>query len=234
MSLILLALALAPGLFIAVYIYLQDKYEREPIGLLLRYFFFGMLSIVPAILLETIGGGVFNDASSVLSHLFHAFVVVGFSEELSKFIFVRMAYKRPEFNEPFDGIVYAVMVSLGFATLENVMYVYNYGMDTALVRMFTAVPAHAANGVIMGYFFGLAKFRKEHSTRLLLQGLFWASFFHGAYDFCLFVNELIPIATGAFITLIVALYLSRRAIRMHSDTSPFHPNNFFKRRGFRP
>lgn len=233
MPLNLLLLALAPGLVIAVYIYLQDKYEREPVRLLLRFFGLGMLSTFPAMFMENYGMKFFNDPSSVYSHLFQAFLIVGFSEEFCKFYFVRVAFKRPEFNEPFDGIVYSVMVALGFATLENVMYVYQYGEATGWVRMFTAVPAHAANGVIMGYFFGLAKFRQEHQTRLLLTGLFWATFFHGAYDFCLFVNELLPIAAGATVTLVVAVFLSRKAIRLHAQNSPFHPQNFFKRNKFR-
>lgn len=237
-SLYLLALALAPGLVIAIYIYLQDRYEREPIKLLLKFFVLGMLSTIPAIFIEQYGMSFFKGADTVTSHLITAFIVVGLTEEACKFFFVTRAYRRPEFNEPFDGIVYSVMVSLGFATLENVMYVFQFGETTAWLRMFTAVPAHAANAIIMGYFFGLAKFRKEHETRLMLTALFWATMFHGAYDFCLFVNDtlktVIPMAAGATVTLVVALFLSRKAIRLHAESSPFHPKNFFKRRGFRP
>lgn len=237
MSWILLGLALAPGLLIAIYVYMKDKYEKEPIGLLIRYFLLGGVSVFVTLLISMGWGLVFEARNNYYSQLFYAFLVVGLTEEFSKFIFLRLAYRRPEFNEPFDGIVYSVMISLGFATLENVLYVYSYGLQTALVRMFTAVPAHAANAVIMGYFFGLAKFRKEGQVGLMLAGLLAATFFHGAYDYCLFVSEYddtyIPMASGAIITLIAVIWLSRRVMRLHSNNSPFHPNNFFKRRNFK-
>lgn len=233
MSLVLLALALAPGLLIAIYVYMRDKYEKEPIGLLIRYFIFGGISVFVTLAISFGWGYVFNAEMNIPSQLFYAFFVVGLTEEFSKFIFLRSAYKRPEFNEPFDGIVYSVMISLGFATLENVLYVYQGGLNVAIVRMFTAVPAHAANAVMMGYFFGLAKFKKQHEGRLMLIGLLVATLFHGAYDFCLFVNQLIPIAAGAVITLIVAIVLSRRVMRLHVESSPFHPKNFFRRRPMR-
>lgn len=232
MSLVLLALALAPGLLIAIYIYMKDKYEKEPIGLLIRYFFVGFVSVFITLLINYGWGTFFKEEPNIPSQLVYAFLVVGLTEEFSKFVFLRMAFRRPEFNEPFDGIVYSVMISLGFATLENVLYVYDGGVGVAVMRMFTAVPAHAANAVIMGYFFGLAKFRPEDSGKLMITGLFAATLFHGAYDFCLFVNNIIPIALGALITLVVALYLSNRVMRLHSDSSPFHPNNFFKRHKF--
>lgn len=224
----LIAIALAPALAIAVFIYWKDKHEKEPLGLLLKCFFLGGVSIVPAVILEVYGGPKLA-LNEYWSHNFvHAFIVVGFSEEFSKYIFFkRFAYNRAEFNEPFDGIVYSVMVSLGFAALENVMYVVDGGISVGLLRMFTAVPAHAANAVMMGYFAGLAKFNPKNEKVLLITGVLTATFFHGAYDFCLFVNEVPVIAFGALITLIVVIILSRKAIKMHSDSSPFRPENIF-------
>ncbi len=224
----LIAIALAPALAIAIFIYWKDKHEKEPLGLLLKCFFLGGVSIIPAVILEVYGGPKLA-LDEYWSHNFvHAFVVVGFSEEFSKYIFFkRFAYNRAEFNEPFDGIIYSVMVSLGFAALENVMYVMDGGISVGLLRMFTAVPAHAANAVMMGYFAGLAKFNPQREKVLLITGILAATFFHGAYDFCLFVNEVPIIALGALITLIVVIILSRKAIKMHSDNSPFKPGNIF-------
>lgn len=225
----LVSLAIAPAIAIGVFVYLQDKYEKEPVGLLLKCFFLGGVSIVPAVLLEWYLGPRLSLNEYWTHHLVSAFVVVGFSEEFSKYIFFRrFAYNRAEFNEPFDGIVYSVMVSLGFAALENVMYVIEGGVGVGLMRMFTAVPAHAANAVMMGYFAGLAKFDKQNEKKLLFVGLMTATFFHGAYDFCLFVNKVPVIALGALITLIVVIVLSRKAMRSHNDSSPFNPRNFFK------
>ncbi|MCK6618664.1 MAG: PrsW family glutamic-type intramembrane protease, partial [Cyclobacteriaceae bacterium] len=83
---------------------------------------------------------------------FHAFAVVAFLEELSKFVFIRgILYHNKNFNEPLDGIVYAVMVGMGFATAENMIYVWHGGGGTAIMRMFSAIPAHALFAILMGY-----------------------------------------------------------------------------------
>jgi RsiW-degrading membrane proteinase PrsW (M82 family) len=103
-----------------------------------------------------------------------AFFVVGVAEEVSKFIFLRWnLFLRPEFDEPYDGITYAMMIGMGFATLENFMYVYNSNnaYEVAWLRAFTAVPAHATFAIAMGYFTGLAKFNKEKRFSYLLKGL---------------------------------------------------------------
>lgn len=227
----LIAIALAPALAIAIFIYFKDKHEKEPLGLLLKCFFLGGVSIIPAVILEVYGGPKLALEEYWSNNFVHAFIVVGFSEEFSKYIFFkRFAYNRAEFNEPFDGIIYSVMVSLGFAALENVMYVMDGGIGVGLLRMFTAVPSHAANAVMLGYFAGLAKFNPQREKALLITGILAATFFHGAYDFCLFVNEVPVIALGALITLVVVIQLSRKAIRLHSDGSPFRPENIFGRK----
>ncbi|MEY3060315.1 MAG: hypothetical protein RL000_1667 [Bacteroidota bacterium] len=141
-----LILAIAPGVAISSYIILKDEYNKEPRKHLLISFFLGVLSIVPAILLETpllmtSSNSFFN---STLGNAVKAFLLVALPEEIAKFIMLKTyAYRQPEFDEPFDGIVYAVMVGMGFATAENIMYVYEYGVATGVVRMFLAVPAHA-------------------------------------------------------------------------------------------
>ena len=142
-------------------------------------------------------------------------------EEFSKYIIVRFyAQKKNEFNEPFDGIVYAVMVSMGFAALENILYTYQYGFGVGVTRAFTAVPAHATFGIIMGYFMGKAKF-SNNSIKLNLLGLLFATLFHGSYDFFLFINFIPGIYIGAFVSLLIGIIFSKKAISRHQNSSNF-------------
>lgn len=216
-------LAIAPGAALIWYIVVRDKYDREPISLLVRCFFFGLLSIIPAIILETIGSqfGLEENASLSAIAIF-SFIIIAGSEEWSKYIFLRWgAYHKPAFDEPFDGIVYSVMVSMGFATGENLMYVFSSDspLQTAIMRMVTAVPAHYTFAVMMGYFVGMSKFKPERKWSLILMGLGSAIFFHGAYDFFLLQQSYPEIAGGAFVSLVVAILLSRKAVKIHSEHS---------------
>jgi RsiW-degrading membrane proteinase PrsW (M82 family) len=181
---------------------------------------------MPAIWLEKFGMSLGYDESPDLWTTFiFAFVVVAGSEELVKFLFLRgYIYPKKEFNEPFDGIVYTVMIGMGFATLENILYA-EYGLQTTIVRAFTAVPAHAAFAVIMGYYVGMAKFEKQNRTLLMAQGFFGAVILHGAYDFFIFQNNF-PMLTGlTIVTLVIGIFLSRRMIKMHQQISPFNTDN---------
>ena len=155
----LLAISSAPGACIILYIYLKDKHEKEPVGLLAKSFLYGMLSILVTLVLSyPLEMFLPTDEQNVSQQAVHAFILVALVEEFSKFIFVRgILYNNPHFNEPFDGIVYSVMVGMGFATVENILYVSEGGIGTAVLRMFTAVPAHATFAVLMGYYLGKAK-----------------------------------------------------------------------------
>ena len=143
---ILLA-SVAPVIIIIVYIYFKDKFEKEPKKLLLYNFLFGaIVSILISTILYTISNSILplHNHFSVLEQFIKAFFVVAFIEEFSKYVIVRF-YAQPKkaFNEPFDGIIYAVMVSMGFAAVENIFYVIEGGLEVALIRAFTAIPAHA-------------------------------------------------------------------------------------------
>lgn len=220
----LLLLAIAPAMVIIVYIYLKDRYEKEPFKLLAKNFFLGaIVSVLITIVLGTLLGYVLplTNEKSIFQMLIKAFIVVALIEEFSKYIIVRyVAQRDKEFDEPFDGIVYAVMVSMGFATLENVIYVLQYGVTTGITRAFTAVPAHATFGILMGYFMGKAKF-SENRISLNLTGLFVATLFHGAYDFFLFINYIPGIWVGAIISLLIGIFLSRKAMKLHQKVSKF-------------
>lgn len=217
---ILLALALAPVFAIIVFVWFKDRYDKEPVKLLLWAFVLGVLSIIPAILLEIFGGYVldrveilFFPGINMLHVLIYAFLVIGLSEEGVKYFFLRKIFYRKEaFNEPFDGIVYAVMISMGFAAAENIMYVFNHGASTAVMRMFTAVPAHAGFAVMMGYFVGKAKFAKKNNFGYRIIGLFIAVIFHGLYDFFLLQNDYGSMKIFAFVVLLVCLIFSFRAL----------------------
>jgi len=219
----LLSLSLAPVFAIIIYVYYRDKYDKEPLSLLIKLFIFGCISIIPAIILEKIAGKIFMSMEySIYSVAFLSFIGIGFSEELSKFIFVRyFSYNSIHFNEPFDGIVYSVMVSMGFAAVENVMYVVNGGYTVGWLRMFTAVPAHACFGVLMGYYIGLAKFSSSFKWFFMLNGLLLASMLHGAYDYFLILHDYEGLYIFSIITLILAVIFSFKAMRKLKSKSPF-------------
>jgi RsiW-degrading membrane proteinase PrsW (M82 family) len=214
---LLIALAIAPCAALILFIYFRDKYEREPWKLLLVSFLLGVLSIAPAMVQELL----FQKVSFINDHVFvSAFFGVAFVEEFWKLFFLLLIpYRRKSFNEPFDGIVYAVMVSMGFAMLENILYVVKGGWGVGVLRIFTAVPAHAMFAVVMGYFVGLAKFTKGSKTGYILLGFTLAFIFHGIYDYCLFEQNYQGMWIGALLSLIVGLILSLRAIKLHRKRS---------------
>jgi protease PrsW len=229
MEILLLALAIFPGLFISWYIWWRDKHEREPHKYLIACFLFGILSVVPAILLGEIGVSMgYVKGPDVFTTFIFAMVVVGFSEEFSKYIFLRYyIFPKKEFCEPMDGIVYAVMISMGFATFENVLYVFGQesfdkALTVGILRMITAVPAHASFAIIMGYYVGKAKFNEEKKNTYLLKGLLWATAAHGLYDFFLFQEMHATLVFYAFFVLIAALIFSSKMINHHIATSPYN------------
>ncbi len=222
MSLILAAIA--PAFIIIIFIYIKDKYEKEPKRVMLYSF---LLGAIVSVLFSTILYVLFDfflplpDDNSIIQQFIKAFFVVALIEEFSKYVIVRY-YSQPRkaFNEPFDGIVYAVIVSMGFALVENLIYVFQGGWEVAIIRAFTAVPAHATFGVLMGYFMGKAKFNGKRIADNLI-GLSLAILFHGAYDFFLFIKFIPGLWIGAFISLIIAIVLARKAIKIHQDNSYF-------------
>jgi RsiW-degrading membrane proteinase PrsW (M82 family) len=224
---LLLALALGPVAFFFTYVYLRDKYEREPLKYLIISFLLGVLIAFPVIFFgEQLQAytGTSGDANWI-DLLIYAFVVVALTEEGFKYLALRLyMYRHEEFDEPYDGIMYGAAVSLGFAAIENILYVFmasEAAVETGLLRMFTAVPAHAVFGVMMGYFLGHAKFAtdKKKATLDHLKGLGSAILLHGIYDYFLFlgVEYLVPFT---FLTLILGIFVARRAIREHAANSP--------------
>ena len=187
----LFALALIPVIGLLIFIYFNDKKEKEPIWLLLLLFGVGAASVASAIVLELIGAAILGavfPTDSVIKGTLDAMLIVAPAEELGKFIVLRsITWKNKHFNYSYDAIVYAVFVSLGFAALENITYVFGSGVGTAFLRMFTAVPGHACFGVFMGFFYSKAKYasltnKKGACTGFTALAILLPIIIHGIYD----------------------------------------------------
>lgn len=219
---LLLLLAIAPGAAIVLFIHIKDKHEPEPLRLLLLGVGCGVLSFLLAL---AIGKPLHDytdiDRTDVIDQLIRAFIFVGLVEEVSKFLFLRGILYR-HFDEPLDGIVYAVMVGMGFATAENILYIIQGGGGTAITRMFTAVPAHGVFAVIMGFFLGEAKVFPTSSGLFHMLGLAFATFVHGFYDYFLFISFIPGLWIQAFVGLLIAVVLTHFAIKRHQRDSPFN------------
>lgn len=190
---LLIAIAVIPAVALLLYVYKKDRLEKESPKLLLLLILMGLLATVCAVITEDIGIALLPFVSREGSTAYYVllyFVVVAFSEEGFKFLFLKLkTWRNPEFNCSFDGVVYAVFVSLGFALFENILYSLSYGLATALLRAVTAIPGHACFGVFMGAFYGAAKkleaqgqFRASGMFRIL--SVFVPVVLHGTYDFC--------------------------------------------------
>jgi RsiW-degrading membrane proteinase PrsW (M82 family) len=221
--LLLLAAAISPAMAVVLFIYWRDKHEKEPVLLLLISFLLGVLSIVPALFLSAWMArlGLNLQSSSLLFAAVSWILGVGLTEEFSKFFLVRLfLYPRRAFNEPFDGIIYCAMCGMGFATVENVMYVLEGGYPVALGRAFFSIPGHASWSVLVGYFLGRQKF--EARWGLAGVGLLLAACLHGLFNFFLSQPEGL---TGSFVFFLITFFLglryALRAIRLHRTDSPF-------------
>lgn len=182
----LLILATAPVIVILIYVYIRDKYEKEPLGLLLKALLAGALTTIPILLVGTWLSKYFVYFSGLQAAAYNAFIVAALNEEFFKFAALFfLIWRHKEFDEKFDGIVYAVFVSLGFAWIENIMYVLQYGQDVAYSRAVTAVPMHAILGITMGYYFSMAKFFENRKNINLILAIFMPVLLHGIYDFIL-------------------------------------------------
>ncbi|MCB2222339.1 MAG: PrsW family intramembrane metalloprotease [Bacteroidetes bacterium] len=219
----LLLLASAPVFIILIYVYMRDQYEREPIGLLLKALLAGALTVIPVMIVNS---GIESYKAFFTGYgevAYVVFVVAGFVEEFFKFVVLYLLiWMSREFNERFDGIVYAVFISLGFALVENIMYVYTYGESVGYTRAFTAVPAHALFGITMGYFFAQAKFHQIDKLLNFSKALIYPVILHGIYDFILMSQH--PYLLLVFIPFILYLWRAGfKKMKILSDNSRFKP-----------
>ena len=214
---LLIAISVFPVIVILLYIYFRDKYEKEPLGLLLKAFMGGILSAIVTLLVLSPFDGNFSPFNAVVSTaLFRAFVWAAIPEELFKFLFLYwIIWKNRNFNEYYDGIVYAVFISLGFGCLENILYVTEHGVGVGILRGILAVPAHALFGVIMGFYFSAARFSHTHTAANLSKSLVYAIITHGIYDFLIFwlagtAGETPLLSLLLLVVFIVFLYFTWR------------------------
>ena len=193
LSWVMIAVAVIPPLLLMIFINKKDKHDKEPLGLLFKCAFFGALSVIFSLIGEEITMRVIPDVmhstSSIAYYAVLAFLGVAVVEETGKYLALRLAtWRDPNFNYTFDGIVYSVYASLGFALVENIVYVIRFGGATGLLRAVTAIPGHASFGVYMGFFYGNAKFYEVAGNRSkksfnLWMGWLTAVILHGFYDF---------------------------------------------------
>ena len=227
MNLQLVLLAIFPSIILALIILFYDRYDKEPFGLLMKVFFFGMLATIPTIIAEVIGN-MFNFFSGIIGIAVEAFIVVGLAEEFFKRrVVLKHAFNHPAFDEKLDGIVYCGFAALGFATLENILYVAFYFADAEgiwLTRALLSVPAHALLGVTMGYYLAMAKFcmnpqkRQSYMTRSLVV----PAALHGLYDFMLMSG--MQIFTLIFIPFVIYLWISsiKKLNQYHRESKQMH------------
>jgi protease PrsW len=232
----LLYLALGPGIALAVYIYYSDKWEPEPKALVIKSFLLGGLACFPSYFfedafLEFLGweGILGSEAHSPWWHIpVYAFFGVAFAEELCKFLFLKaFIYDSREFSEPFDGIVYGGMVGCGFATVENLFYVLPLGQETGIIRIFTAVPGHVFEGMILGYFMGRAKFSSV-PEKGLAKGLALVVILHGIYDTAAFSRgewSFVLIFGMVFLGLYFGMK-AKKELEQHSEVIEFSTTEY--------
>lgn len=217
-------LAVLPSIVLGWIIWRNDKVEKEPGGLLVGLFFSGIGSIIVTLILSEF---VYllpmcnpSEGETLVELFFGVFIGIALVEEFSKWIFVKLiTWKNKAFTHMYDAVVYAVFVSLGFATLENILYVAQGGFSTAIMRAVLAVPLHTFCGVFMGYYYGLAKQseinnNKKLVTRNLFLSLLVPILIHGFYDYCLFTEEPIFIISFFIFVILIYIFAFRRMFKL--------------------
>lgn len=225
MNWLLLVLAVLPGILISYAIVRADRYEREPLVGLVMSFAAGGLATLPAITVERWALQVLGyPPATAWDTALLSFGVLAPLEELSKWMVLALiVFPSRAFNEPMDGIVYAVLIAMGFASVENVLYADRLGLQVLLLRLFTAVPAHLVFGIVQGYYAGMRYAQKARAIPRLLQGLLIAVLLHGLYDFLVlqrWSKGLLILGIGA---LYPYLYFLSGLVRRYQDRSPFRP-----------
>ena len=211
--LFIIALAVVPAAVLMRYIYKQDRIEKEPVGLLMRLILLGVIAGFLSMLLESLGQFLLGltkvDPSSPVYTILMAFFVVAAVEEGTKyFLMHKKVWKNPAFDYRFDAIVYAVFTSLGFAAMENIMYVMGFGLSVVLARALLSIPAHMSFSVVFGVFYGRARrcanTGQKQACRLnILLGYLTAVFFHGFYDSCAMIGTTFSMILFALFMIVI-------------------------------
>lgn len=228
-----LFVAILPIVLIGLFIYKHDK-VKESGKLLFKLFICGIFSCFPAVVLELILSSFFPESTEVMNLLqvfLYSFVVVAFSEELCKWFFVyKFSYHHDEFDSLYDMIVYASFVALGFACLENLLYVLSNGIITGVFRAFSAVPGHVCDGILMGSYLSLAKVLEirgniVESKRFKLYSLIIPTIAHGIYDFCLFSQNLFLVLFFLIYVIVLFVLCFKKVKDVSKNNIKFKNNN---------
>lgn len=220
----LMALAIIPGLLILIYVYGKDKVEKEPLGMIIKLVFLGVISCIAAGFAEQALSTVYPQypPGTLEYALITSFGLAALCEEILKYLALRIgSWRSKHFNYRFDGIVYGTSAAVGFAVLENIMYVAQYGLATAISRAFLAVPLHAFCGVFMGIFYSYSKKasimgRGSSSLFYTILSLAVPMLIHGIYDTLAFLGT--DEATYGLLVFVVLLYIAAlRTIKKMSD-----------------
>lgn len=215
--LVLLMISILPVFLVSCFVYNRDK-DKEPTFLLIRLFFGGVcaffVTIVITLLLSLFFPNLLFEQlnTDYISLFFHVFFGIALVEEFSKWLFVyHIGFNNKEFDQVFDMIVYAVFVALGFACFENILYVFENGFWTAIIRGLLSVPGHACDGVFMGYYLSMAKVCSVNgdvvsSRQNKFKSIFVPMFLHGFYDYCLFSGNILFLLL--FLIFIIILYIT--------------------------
>lgn len=183
----ILSAGVAPGLALISYFYLRDQYQQEPILNVFKVFMFGAILTFPVMFMQY----VIIEEDLIKNGFLYSFLSAALLEEFFKWFILFLAiYKHADFDEPYDGIVYGAAISLGFATMENILYLFSYGVKFAFGRALLPVSSHALFGVLMGYYLGKAKFNIGGKNKIWLASSFFIPFIlHGFYDSILVLGE---------------------------------------------
>lgn len=209
MQIRLFIIAITPAIIGMFAIYLSDRVDREPARLLFLTYVLGALSVIPSIIVEEILTR-FNVFSGVYQAFYNAFIVAALTEEFFKrLVVLRFPFRSKYFNEKLDGIVYGVFAALGFATVENIIYVvftYTNNPFIGLNRGIFSVPAHGVFGVTMGYYLSLYKFNTDDKGKRanLRKSLIMPVILHGIFDFILMAE--IPELTLLFVPYVIFIW----------------------------
>jgi len=204
---IMLSVAIAPALALLSYFYLRKEIAKEPSKLLLHSFIYGAILTFPILFIQHV-----IQEEELLSSLFiHQALVTSALEEFFKWLILVIAvYKHVEFDDPYDGILYGASVALGFATVENILFLLNFGMDAAFIRALLPVSSHALFGVVMGYYLGRAKFSASKKAKNEIMYAFLASFvLHTIYNSILIIKGMELLLIVPFMLFLWLLGLSK-------------------------
>lgn len=209
--------AIAPAVAIMTFIYLSKRIELEPLPLIVRMFIIGVIMVFPLMFIQY----AFETEGFFQSPMLKSVFLAGLLEEFFKWFFLLfVAYRHSDFDHHYDGIIYGVSISLGFATIENIIYLFANGIEIALLRAIFPVSSHALFGIIMGFYMGKAKFTNVHTQLCLAMALFIPVGFHSLYDYIITVLEhtwLYWITPFMILLWIIGFRKIRVANRHHED-----------------